>query len=336
MSQHRVRFVLVLWVIIAQLDFCFGGVVPERAPAPADNPITAEKIELGKKLFFDKRLSLTKTVSCESCHRVTGPNPNGTDSSPVSTGIGGLKGGRNAPTVWNSGLRTALFIDGRAKSLEDQAIGPLINPIEMGLADHATAVAIVESIPEYRAEFQKVFKDSRKQNSKITIDEIAKAIATYERTLVTPNSAFDRYTLGDITALSPSAKRGWDKFQSLGCIACHGAATFSNADYFMRFPMRSVPDIDLVFEFTADPGRAAATKNPKDNNTWRVPSLRNVEITAPYFHNGSVSSLEQAVRIMGRAQLYRSLSKDEVSDLVSFLKSLTGKAPVQTQPKSSH
>jgi cytochrome c peroxidase len=226
-----------------------------------------------------------------------------------------------------------LFIDGRAGTLEEQAKGPLINPIEMGLANHNTVVSIVESIPQYRADFKKAFKDSRKPGAKITIDEIAKAIATYERTLTTPDSPFDLYSRGDKNALSPSAQRGWQKFQSIGCITCHGAATFSNEDYFLRFPMKSVPDIDLVFDFTSDLGRASFTKDPKDKNKWRVPSLRNVEITGPYFHNGSVPTLEQAVRIMGRAQLSLTLSKEDVSDLVAFLKSLTGKVPVQTPPR---
>ncbi len=312
------------------------GVIPSVALPPDDNPITPEKIKLGKQLFFDPRLSLTKTVSCNSCHLVNGEAnsiPSGTDNLPTSNGINGLKGGRNSPTVWNSGLRSALFWDGRAKSLEEQAKGPLINPVEMGMPNHESVETIVQSISGYRDQFKKVFKSAYEKKKKVTITEIAQAIATYERTSMTVDSPFDRYQKGDKSALNEKAIRGWERFQSIGCISCHGAPTFTGQDFFVRFPIRSVSDADYLFDFNKDDGRYNATHLLRDQNLWRVPSLRNVAITAPYFHNGKVDLLEQAVRIMGRSQLNKTLSEDEIQDIVEYLKSLTGKTPVQILPK---
>lgn len=310
--------------------------VPNLAPAPADNPLTPEKIALGRELFFDTRLSSTKTVSCNSCHNILndGKHPDsGTDNLALSVGVFGAHGGRNAPTVWNSGLRPTLFWDGRASSLEEQAKGPIMNPVEMGMASPAAVEKAIHDIPAYSEKFRKAFGHPKTNAPyKATIDEVAKAIATFERTLTTPNSPFERFLLGDKDAVSESAQRGWQKFWSHGCVACHAAPTFSNKDYFIRFPLHEAKDYDKRFNFTKDDGRFNVTREFKDRNLWRVPSLQNVAMTGPYFHNGAVDSLEEAVRIMAKAQLGKVLPDEDVKDIVEFLKALTGVKRTVTSP----
>ncbi len=295
---------------------------------PSDNPLTPEKIGLGRELFFDVRLSSTKTVSCNTCHNILGDGkkpPSGTDNLPLSVGVGGAHGKRNSPTVWNSGLRRALFWDGRAGSLEEQAKGPILNPLEMGMISPGAVEKSVREIPEYSEKFRKAFSHPKSRTPyQPTLDEIAKALASFERTLVTPDSPFDRFQKGDKTALSESAQRGWKKFDQQGCIACHAAPTFSQEDYFIRFPLHEAKDYDKRYKFTADEGRFNSTLQFKDRNLWRVPSLRNVGVTGPYFHNGSVDTLEDAVRIMAKAQLGKTLQDEDIKDIVEFLKSLTG------------
>lgn len=299
--------------------------VPLVSPAPRDNPTSRAKVALGKRLFFDRRLSSTGEVSCHDCHRVTGAAPSGADGAPVATGVSGLRGGRNVPTVWNAALRRALFWDGRAGSLEEQAQGPLLNPVEMGNPAPHAVVAAVTAIPAYRAELERLFGGTG-------IEEIARALAAYERTLVTPASAFDRFHAGDAAALTAQEKRGWDKFQARGCVACHGAPTFTGEDYFVRFPLYSIPEEDLRYGFTRDLGRHESTRAPWDKNHWRVPSLRNVARTGPYLHNGAVRELAEVVRIMGKAQLNRALPGEDIDDIVAFLGSLTGVPPDEQPP----
>jgi len=309
--------------------------IPPRAPAPPGNPITDEKVALGRQLFFDPRLSLDGTVSCHTCHRVveSAGVVDGSDGLSTSIGVYGRRGGRNSPTVLNSGMRSALFWDGRAASLEEQAKGPLVNPVEMAMPSLDAVVAVVDAVPGYRAAFAVAFAAERPKGGGITIDEIAKAMATYERTLNTPDSPFDRYTAGDESALSPEARRGWERFRGLGCLGCHGTSTFSQQDFYLRMPANPVDDFEYLLGFNRDLGRGAVTGRGKDLNSWRVPSLRNVALTAPYFHNGLVTTLEQAVRIMARVQLRRTLEYEEVAELVAFLKSLTGRLPEQTPPE---
>lgn len=319
-------------------------ILPDAPHFPADNPQTPAKVELGRKLFHDPRLSVTNTVSCNTCHNIIQtrehPRAAGTDGLQFSDGINGLKGGRNAPTVWNSAYRTALFWDGRARSLEEQAKGPIVNPVEMGLPNHEVVVAKLKTIPGYVKEFREVFG-----TNDFTIDHVAKAIAAFERTLLTPNAPFDRYRRGEKTALSETAERGWEKFQKFGCVACHGDVTFAGREpqgsaFFMKFPaIEATPseatnpeDFRVKYKFKDDSGRFQVTRLEKDRNRWRVPSLRNVELTAPYFHNGAVKTLNEAVRVMARVQLGRVLTDDDAADLEAFLKSLTGEQPRQTEP----
>lgn len=316
--QSKIKFILLV---------LFVGITNQAVALEADST-TLKKIELGRQLFFDTRLSSTKTISCNSCHNILKSGeilPSGTDNRQFSVGVFGAHGNRNAPTVWNASLRKAFFWDGRAASLEEQAKGPLLNPVEMGMMTAESLEKTVQGIPEYSEKFRKVFADPKSKTPyKVNIDDIAKAIALFERTLVTIDSPFERFQKGDKTALNDSAQRGWTKFQSHGCVACHAAPTFTNQDYFVRFPLHEARDYDSRYKFTKDDGRFNVTKQYKDINLWRIPSLLNVGVTGPYFHNGSVDSLEEAIRIMAKAQLGKILPDQDVKDISEFLKSLTG------------
>ncbi len=305
--------------------------LPTKPPIPADNPMSIDKINLGRQLYFDPRLSKDSTVSCNTCHNATA---SGTDNLRFSKGVGGKEGGRNSPTVWNAAYLSVQFWDGRAPTLEEQAKGPLINPVEMAMENHDAVVARVAAIKGYEAQFAKVFGGTQP----VTIDRIAQAIAAYERTLVTPNSPFDRFIKGNKSAMSPAAQRGWKTMQAVGCTSCHSGPVFAGpplptgTGFYQKFPL--IPDeaIEAKYGFRKDLGRYDVTKNEADKNMWRVPTLRNVELTAPYFHNGSVDSLEEAVRIMAKTQLNRQLQENEINDIVAFLKSLTGKRPKEKAP----
>lgn len=290
----------------------------------------SEKIELGKILFFDPRLSVNNTISCQSCHDVVGEKnktPTGADSKSYSVGVFGRRGGRNAPTVWNAGSRPSLFWDGRAKTLEQQAAGPILNHDEMGMPSIVELVDKLKKIKGYQKFFLQAFG-----TSEITGEKIVNAIAHYERSLLAKNSPFDRFLNGDNSAISQEARLGWQKFTGYSCIACHGAATFLEQDYFVRFPMTSHTEYETKYDIKTDKGRFEFTKNHVDMNRWRVPSLRNVALTAPYLHNGSVDKLEEVVRVMGKAQLNRNLSDEDVTQIVAFLKSLTGDISPQKAP----
>jgi cytochrome c peroxidase len=305
--------------------------LPKNPPIPKDNPITKEKVELGKMLYFEPRLSKSGTVSCNSCHNVMA---NGDDGRAVSVGIDGKKGGRSAPTVWNSAFLSVQFWDGRAKSLEEQAKGPIENPIEMG-ASHALVVNRLKEIDEYQKRFSKAFGGQ----DPINIDNVAKAIATYERTLVTSNAPFDRYLRGDKKALTKEQIEGMQKFQTTGCVACHSGPNFAGpllpegSGFFMKFPTYPGSKYDKQYKFLDDKGRFDVTKSDPDKHMWRVPSLRNIANTAPYFHNGSVKTLDEAVRVMAKTQLNQDLADEDVKLIVAFLTSLTGEFPKQVMPR---
>lgn len=299
-------------------------VLPDVAPAPVDNPVTPEKVHLGKELFFDKRLSKDGTVSCNSCHAVIS---SGTDNRPVSVGIGGQKGGRSAPTVWNSAFNTIQFWDGRASSLEEQAKGPLTNPIEMGMPDHASVIARVKEIPGYVEEFKKAFPE---ENS-LTIENLAKAIATYERTLITPNSPYDRFAKGETQAISARAERGMRTAESVGCMQCHSGPAFNGVRFpgqmhLKKFPTFTDNDYVKKYDLLSDGGKGG-------NHIFKVPTLRNISETAPYFHNGSVKTLSEAVKVMAVTQLGVQLTEEQTEDIVEFLNTLSGEFPEQTMPR---
>ena len=307
--------------------------LPQKVPVPADNPITPAKIELGKMLYFDPRLSIDGTVSCNSCHNVMS---DGGDGRPVGVGVRGQRGGRGSPTVWNSAYNTVQFWDGRAASLEDQAKGPLTNPIEMGMANHDEVMKRVNQIPGYVAAFKKAFP---KDKDAVTIDNLAKAIATYERTLITLNSPFDRYIKGNKKALTVQQVKGMKLVEEIGCTSCHTGENFSGDGFkmgeghYQPFPQIPGSKFDKMYDLLADKGRFEVTKKDEDKNHWRVPTWRNVALTAPYFHNGKVKTLDEAVRVMGKTQLGMDLTDEQISNIVAFLNSLTGEFPKQTMPK---
>ena len=324
--------VLTLVIVGAAGSANAWDALPKTAPAPADNPSSVAKIELGKMLYFDPRFSSTGTVSCFSCHNVM---EGGDDHRPTSIGVHGDKGGRNAPTVWNAAFHSVQFWDGRAATLEDQAKGPVVNPVEMGMANLTEAIDRIRAIPGYKPYFDAAFG----KGESVTMDNAAKAIATYERTLITPDSAYDRYVSGDAKAMSAAGVRGMKSFESAGCTSCHSGAAFNGpalpigTGFFMKFP--TYPDAALVrqYDLESDQGRFLVTGNDADRYMWRVPTLRNLVYTAPYFHNGAVKTLPDAVRVMAKLQLDKNLTDDEVTDIVAFLESLTGKFPDQTMPR---
>jgi len=306
--------------------------LPDKAPEPPDNPTTAAKVELGKMLYFDPRLSSTGTVSCFSCHNIM---EGGDDHMTTSAGVHGLKGGRNAPTVWNAAFHSVQFWDGRAPSLEEQSKGPPVNPIEMGMRDLDAVIDRIRHIPGYRPYFEQAFGPG----DMVTMDNAARAIAAYERTLITPGSAYDRYAKGDKTALTPQQLRGMQTFAEVGCTSCHQGPAFNGpplpagTGFFMKFPTYPESPYVAKYKLAEDPGRFNATKDEADRGMWRVPTLLNLTYTAPYMHTGSVKTLPEAVRVMASTQLNRTLDDAQVGDVVAFLESLTGKFPQQVMPR---
>jgi len=275
------------------------------------------KVELGKKLFFDPRLSKSGFISCNSCHNL---GMGGADNLKSSIGDKWQKGPINSPTVLNSRNNLAQFWDGRAKDLKAQAGGPIANPGEMALT-HELAVDMLRSIPQYVSEFKAVFG-----NDKLTIDEVTTAIAAFEDTLVTPNSRFDQWLKGNKKALKADELAGYKLFKDSGCVACHngpnvGGTSFQKMGIVEPFKTTSTAE-----------GRSAVTGKDADRLNFKVPTLRNVELTYPYFHDGSADTLAQAVTTMGRLQLGRTFSDTETTQIVAFLKTLTGDQPKMTLP----
>lgn len=287
--------------------------LPEAMPAPADNPTTPEKVALGKMLFFEPRLSRGDEVSCNTCHNLA---TGGADNLPTSFGHLAQRGGRNAPTVFNAGLEIAQFWDGRAPSLEEQAKGPILNPVEMALPNEAEALDRLSSMPEYVERFKKAFPGEKKP---LTYNNIAKAIAAFERTLLTP-SRFDKFLKGDAAALSANEQKGLQLVINKGCITCHNGVGAGGGMY-QKF------GIFGKYQYSDDPGRYTVTKNKKDMSVFKVPMWRNVTRTAPYFHDGGVWDLKVAIRIMAQLQLNKQLTDEEVDRIADFLGSLEGNPP---------
>lgn len=281
-------------------------------PIPPAKVKDAALVELGKKLYFDTRLSKSGFISCNSCHNLS---MGGTDNLKTSIGHNWQKGPINSPTVLNSSMNLAQFWDGRAADLKAQAGGPIANPGEMA-SNHTLAVEILQSIPGYVAEFKKVFG-----TEKVTIDEVTKAIAAFEETLVTPNSRFDKWLKGDKKALTPQEVAGYALFKDSGCTACHnGPAVGGNS-------FQKMGVVEPYQATSPAEGRVAVTKDEADRFNFKVPTLRNVELTYPYFHDGEAATLTQAVDTMGRIQLGKKFTAEENAKIVAFLKSLTGEQP---------
>jgi len=329
--MKQIYAVLLASAFAAQASAIEWQALPDVAPAPADNPTTQAKVELGKMLFMDPRFSSTGTVACNSCHNIM---EGGDDSRSVSMGVHGKTGGRNAPTVWNSAFHSVQFWDGRAPLLEDQAKGPVANPVEMGMKDVETAMERVRQIPGYKAYFDKAFGENS-----MTVDNAARAVAAFERTLITPNSAYDKFVKGDKQAMSEQQLRGMDTFASSGCTSCHSGAAFNGPlmklgeGFFTRFPTFTDNVYVAQYKLADDKGRQEATGNSADANMFRTQTLRNITDTAPYFHNGSVNDLSEAVRVMAKTQLNKALSDADVADMVAFLGALTGEYPEITMPR---
>lgn len=332
--------------------------IPKQAweqHVPADNAMTRAKVILGKDLFFDPRLSADDTVSCAHCHQA---NMAFTDQKPVSEGIDGKTGTRSAPTVLNSMFHPSLFWDGRALSLEDQAKQPLINPVEMGMESHEAVVEKVTGLDGYPAQFQEVF------GGEVTIDRIAQAIAAFERTQVSGDSPFDRFVAGDTNAISASAKRGWELFR--GKAACQICHTFipEASPFFTDFKFHNlgigarkvkgfdkraqeitklaerkelttaaIDELALSDQEASELGRFLVTMQPQDLGAFKTPTLRDLELTAPYMHDGSIKTLKDVVRFYnkgGHASKYLDplirplgLTNEQMNDMVEFMKSLT-------------
>lgn len=286
-------------------------------PIPAAHPKNPAMVELGKKLYFDPRLSKSGFISCNSCHNLS---MGGTDNLKTSIGHNWQQGPINAPTVLNSSMNVAQFWDGRAADLKAQAGGPIANPGEMA-SNHTLAVEVLQSIPGYVNEFKTVFG-----NDTVTIDEVTQAIAAFEETLVTPDSRFDQWLKGNKKALSKDELAGYTLFKDSGCTACHnGPAVGGNS--FQKF------GITETYK-TSNPaaGRIGVTGKEEDRNLFKVPTLRNVELTYPYFHDGAAATLAEAVDTMGRVQLGKHFSTEQNAQIVAFLKTLTGKQPAFQLP----
>lgn len=263
-------------------------------------------------LYFDPRLSKSGTISCNSCHDLS---HYGVDGEPTSPGYAGERGGRNSPTVYNAFLHIAQFWDGRAPDVEAQAQGPVMNPVEMGMPDEAAVTAVLKSVPEYRGRFAKLFPQDPEP---MTLRNAAKAIAAFERGLLTP-ARFDKYLMGDDSALTQQEIAGAQTFVSVGCASCHNGPAFGGGSYQKLGVKEAYPD--------KDPGRFAVTSKETDRAKFKVPSLRNVTETGPYFHTGQVKTLDEAVRSMARYQLGKELQEQEVADIVAFLAALKGDPP---------
>jgi len=282
------------------------------APIRPAQEINLAQVELGKKLYFDPRLSKSGFISCNSCHNLS---MGGTDNLTTSIGHNWQEGPINSPTVLNSSLSVAQFWDGRAADLKEQAGGPIANPGEMGFT-HELAVGVLESIPGYVNEFKLVYGEDG-----IDIDKVTEAIAEFEKTLVTPNSPFDQWLLGDENALSDEEVAGYTLFKNSGCVACHNGAA-AGGTTFQKMGVVEPYNTDNPAE-----GRFAVTGKDADRFSFKVPTLRNVELTYPYFHDGAAWSLADAVNTMGRIQLGKKFTDEENAQIVAFLKSMTGDQP---------
>lgn len=295
-------------------------------PVPADNSMTPEKIELGKMLYFDKRLSKENDISCATCHD---PKMAWAEHLPTSKGIHGQIGERNSPTVINAAYLPVQFWDGRAASLEEQALGPIENPIEMGNTMEA-CLDTLSKIPGYRQRFKAVFGSET-----LTKENVAMAIAAFERTILSGNSPYDKFKAGDQKALTDEQKRGMDVFMDRGqCSTCHTPPIFSNGNFY-----------NAGVGGGKDPGRKKVTNRDADEGKFRVPALREVANTAPYYHNGSVATLEEAVKVMATGGIDNpnlssmlksvrdaNLTERDIKDLVAFLGALSGEFPVMDPP----
>ena len=302
-------------------------------------PFTEAQVKLGHQLWYEPRLSKGNTVSCNSCHNLASA---GVDNMPTSQGHKGQFGGRNSPTALNAALLGMQFWDGRAADVEEQAGGPLVNPVEMANDSQEAAAAKIAKIPEY----QELFKTAFPEDGAVSFKNITTALGAFERTLLTP-TRWDEYLKGNVSALSEQERKGVRAFMDNGCIACHSGVNLGG-NSFQKFGLVKGPYWKFIEDPKHDKGRADVTKKTEDEFFFRVPGLRNVAKTYPYFHNGSVWELDKAVNIMGMAQLGKELSKEDTDNIVAFLNTLSGSvsesartmpelplsAPLESQPNN--
>lgn len=293
---------------------CMMGQLPESITSEG-NSLTAAKVDLGRMLFYDPRLSRNRGVSCNSCHDLASY---GVDGKPVSTGHGNQKGTRNSPSVYHAAGHIAQFWDGRAVDVEEQAKGPVLNPVEMAMASEKHVLERLQSIPGYAAAFRRAFPNEAEP---LTFDNMARAIGAFERKLVTP-SRWDRFLQGQRSATTTAELSGHHEFMHSGCATCH------NGPYVGGGMLQKLGR-EKPWPVTTDQGRFEVTKTASDRMVFKVPSLRNVAKTAPYFHDGSVATLEDAIVLMGRYQLDLEFNQAEVARIKAWLGALTGEIPAE-------
>jgi cytochrome c peroxidase len=281
--------------------------------APGKEPITEEKVALGRILYYEPRLSKSQKISCNSCHGLT---QYGVDNQATSSGHKGQKGDRNSQTVYNAALHFVQFWDGRAPDVEEQAKGPVLNPVEMAMTSEKQAIAVLKSMPEYVDAFKKAFPNDK---DPVTYDNMGKAIGAFERKLITP-ARWDKLLKGDQTALTAEEKAGFHTFVASGCQTCHAGALLGGNMYQKIGVVKPWPD-------TSDPGRYQVTKNEADKFMFKVPSLRNIEKTGPYFHDGKIATLKEAIAKMADYQVGKTLSDADIQSIETWMKSLTGVIP---------
>ena len=300
--------------------------LPDLAEMQKVRPFTEEQVKLGQQLWYENRLSKGNTVSCNSCHNLATA---GADNMPTSAGHKSQFGGRNSPTALNAALLGSQFWDGRAADVEEQAGGPLLNPVEMANATEADAAAKIAGIPEYQEKFKAAFPE----DGAVSFKNITTALGAFERTLLTP-TRWDDYLKGNVSALSEQERKGVRAFMDNGCIACHNGVNLGGT-MFQKFGLVNGPYWKHIDDPKHDKGRADVTKKAEDEFFFRVPGLRNVERTYPYFHNGSVWELDKAVNIMAKAQLGKTLAPEDTENIVAFLKALSGNVPesARTMPE---
>jgi cytochrome c peroxidase len=286
--------------------------LPEAMPSGTGD-LTEEKIMLGRMLYYEPRLSKSQGISCNSCHML---DKFGVDGESVSDGHKGQKGSRNSPSVYNAAGHIAQFWDGRAADVEEQAKGPVMNPVEMAMPAEKQVIAVLKSMPEYVQAFKKAFPENK---DPVTFDNMANAIGAFERKLVTP-ARWDKFLRGDQASLTPAEKAGFNTFIAAGCQTCHAGAYLGGNLYQKLGVTKPYPD-------QSDQGRFLVTKSEGDKMLFKVPSLRNVEMTGPYFHSGKVPTLEETVAQMGEYQLGRRLNDAETKSIVTWMKTLTGDIP---------
>lgn len=319
------KCIILLCVLSAALTYAAPStnIPPERlrafSPLPAiagtANNLSEEKVALGRMLYFEPRLSRSQTLSCNSCHDLA---KYGIDGTPTSTGFKGQHGDRNAPTVYNAAAHFVQFWDGRATDVEAQAKGPIMNPVEMAMPSEAYVVNVLKSIPEYQRAFRKAFPGVR---DAVTVDNAAAAIGAFERKLMTP-SRWDAFLKGDGNAITNDEKDGFLKFVDAGCSTCHNGALVGGNSY-------QKLGVAKAWRDAKDQGRAQISKVAGDKFVFKVPSLRNIAKTGPYFHNGTVPTLDAAVMNMSEYQLGRAMSPTEVKAITTWLNALTGPLPAE-------